>query len=37
MAEEVQIQGSSYQGKIRNPVLVIVWSVITLGIYGLVW
>jgi hypothetical protein len=37
MADPVQIQGSSYQGKIRNPLGVIGLSIITLGIYYVVW
>jgi hypothetical protein len=37
MAEPVQIKGSQYVGKIRNPLGVIGLSIITLGIYGLVW
>ena len=37
MAEPIQITGSSYQGKIRNPLAVIGLSIITLGIYGIFW
>lgn len=37
MAEEVQIQGSNQPGKIRNPLGVIGLSLITFGIYGIVW
>jgi hypothetical protein len=37
MAEPVQIQGSPYVGKIRNPLGVIGLSIITLGIYGIFW
>jgi hypothetical protein len=37
MAEPIQIRGSSYQGKIRNPLAVIGLSIITLGIYGIFW
>jgi hypothetical protein len=37
MAEEIQIQGSDYVGKVRNPLGVIGLSLITLGIYHLVW
>ena len=37
MAEPVAIQGSSHQGKIRNPLGVIGLSIITLGIYYFVW
>jgi Domain of unknown function (DUF4234) len=35
MAEEVQVHGM--QVKIRNPFLVFVWSLVTFGIYYLVW
>lgn len=37
MAEEVQIQGSSGTAKIRSPLAVAVLSVVTIGIYYLVW
>jgi len=37
MADEVQIRGSSYPGKIRHPLGVIGLSLITLGIYAVVW
>jgi len=37
MAEAIQIRGSSYTGKIRNPLGVIGLSLITLGIYGIFW
>lgn len=37
MAEPVQIQGSSYQGKKRHPLGIIGLSLITLGIYYIVW
>jgi hypothetical protein len=37
MAEPVQIQGSQYVGKIRNPLGVIGLSIITFGIYGIFW
>ncbi len=37
MAESIQIQGSSHQGKIRNPLGVVGLSLITLGIYYFVW
>jgi hypothetical protein len=37
VAEQVQIQGSSEPGKIRNPLGVIGLMLITLGIYGFVW
>ena len=37
MAEPVQIQGSSYQGKIRNPLGIIGLAIITFGIYSIFW
>jgi hypothetical protein len=37
MAEQVQIQGSPEPGKLRNPLGVIGLTLITLGIYGVVW
>ena len=37
MAEPIQIQGSSYQGKIRNPLGVVGLTLVTLGIYYFVW
>ncbi len=37
MAEPVQIQGSSYIGKIRNPLGIIGLAIITLGIYAFFW
>jgi hypothetical protein len=37
MAEVVQITGTSYEGKKRNIFAPIGLSIITLGIYGLVW
>ena len=37
MAEPVAIQGSSYQGKLRNPLGVIGLTIITIGIYYFVW
>ena len=37
MAEQVQIQGSPEPGRIRNPLGVIGLTLITLGIYGIVW
>jgi hypothetical protein len=36
-AEPVQIQGSSYVGKIRTPIITVLLTVVTFGIYGLVW
>jgi hypothetical protein len=37
MAEQVEIEGSSYQGKIRNPLGVVALGIVTLGIYYFVW
>lgn len=37
MAEAIQIKGSDYHGKIRNPLGVIGLTIITLGIYGIFW
>ncbi|WP_372790118.1 DUF4234 domain-containing protein [Paraconexibacter sp.] len=37
MAEEVQIAGSGEVGLVRNPLGVIGLTLITLGIYGIVW
>jgi hypothetical protein len=37
MAEEVEIQGAGSTAKLRSPVWVAVWTILTLGIYGLVW
>jgi hypothetical protein len=37
VSEPIQIRGSSYQGKIRNPLGVILLSIITLGIYFAFW
>jgi hypothetical protein len=37
MAEPVQIKGSSYEGKVRNPLGVVALSIVTLGIYYFVW
>ncbi len=37
MAEEIQIRGAADPGKIRHPLGVIGLSLITLGIYGIVW
>ena len=36
-AEPVQIQGSQYEGKIRTPIITVVLTIVTLGIYGIVW
>ena len=37
MAESIAIRGTSYEGKLRNPLGVIGLSIITLGIYGIFW
>ncbi len=37
MAEEVQIQGTNETGKLRNPLGIIGLSIITFGIYSIVW
>ena len=37
MAQQVQIPGSSATAKIRNPIAVAIFAVITLGIYVLYW
>lgn len=37
MAEPVQIKGSSYEGKLRNPLGVVALSIVTLGIYYFFW
>jgi NADH:ubiquinone oxidoreductase subunit 5 (subunit L)/multisubunit Na+/H+ antiporter MnhA subunit len=37
MAEVVEIQGAGSTAKLRSPVWVAVWTILTLGIYGLVW
>lgn len=37
MAETVQITSRGNEAKIRNPVLVVVFSIITFGIYHLFW
>ena len=37
MAEVVPIQGTSYEGKVRNVLAPVGLSIITLGIYGIVW
>lgn len=37
MAEVVPIQGTSYEGKVRNVLAPVGLSIITLGIYGFVW
>ena len=35
MAEELSVRGVDV--KIRNPWLVLLWAIVTLGIYYLVW
>jgi hypothetical protein len=37
MAQDVQIPGASSTARIRNPIAVAIFSVITLGIYVLYW
>jgi uncharacterized protein DUF4234 len=37
MAQEVAIPGAGSRAKIRNPVGVLLLSIITLGIYGVFW
>ena len=37
MAEVIDIRGSSHPGKIRHPLGIIGLSLITFGIYGVVW
>jgi hypothetical protein len=37
MAELVSIQGSQEPGKVRNPLGVVALSIVTLGIYAIVW
>ena len=37
MAEQVEIEGGSHRGKIRNPLGVVALGLVTLGIYYLVW
>ena len=37
MAEEVPIQGAAASAKIRSPIWVPVLTVVTLGIYGIIW
>ena len=37
MAQEVQIPGAGSTAKIRNPIAVAIFAVITLGIYVLFW
>lgn len=37
MAYEMDIPDSDQKAKIRNPWLVVLWSILTIGIYHLVW
>jgi hypothetical protein len=37
LAYEMNIPNSDHQVKVRNPWLVVLWSLITLGIYHIVW
>jgi hypothetical protein len=37
MAEEVTIPGGASRAKIRNPIGVLLLSIVTLGIYGIFW
>jgi hypothetical protein len=37
MADQIEIKGSAYPGKIRNPLGVVGLGIITLGIYYFVW
>jgi drug/metabolite transporter (DMT)-like permease len=37
MVEPVQIVGTDYWGKIRNPLAIIGLTLVTLGIYGIFW
>jgi len=37
MADIVPIQGSDVEGKVRNPLGVVALTLVTLGIYGIVW
>lgn len=37
MADEVLIGGNESRAKIREPGMMILWMILTLGIYGLVW
>lgn len=37
MAAEVAIGSTGEKAKVRNPVAVVLLSIVTLGIYGLVW
>jgi hypothetical protein len=36
-AEPIQIQGSEYVGKVRTPIITVALTIVTLGIYGVVW
>src|SRR6266508_4271384 len=37
MADIVQIQGTNHTAKLRSPIWVAVWSLVTLGIYMIFW
>ena len=37
MAEEVQIPGTQAGAKVRNPLVVVILAIVTLGIYFLFW
>jgi|SRR5215218_1589796 len=37
MAHEVEIRGSAYRGKVRDPLGVVILGLVTFGIYYLVW
>lgn len=37
MAEEIQIPGTQARAKVRNPLVVVILSLITFGIYFLFW
>jgi hypothetical protein len=37
MAYEMKIRGTEAEVKVRNPWLVVLWTIITLGIYHIVW
>ncbi len=37
MAEEVQIPGTQADAKVRNPLVVVILALVTLGIYFLFW
>ena len=37
MAEEIQIAGTNYRAKVRSPIAVAIFVIITLGIYLIFW